>query len=370
MMDFDFSETQNILLNSAKSFLEKEAKDLFREVEKTEEGYSGECWQKMSELGWLGVVFPEEYGGIGGTFQDLVLILEEMGRVLFPGPFISTVVSGLAILEQGSPSQKNELLPKLIEGKLILSPAMINPHPAMAEMKTEEQVRVEDGDYVLSGTRLFVPFGHVADMFIYGVHTEEGKTLFLMDARGTGITRMALDSIGADKPCEVSLESVRAPESSILGKVGKGDVIAGKMAERGALAESAFIVGMLEQVLKISVAYAKEREQFERKIGSFQAIQHQCADMATDIDKVKFLTYEAAWKLSQNLPAKKEISMAKAWASDASRRVSLLGVKIHGGTGVSEEHDMQLYFRRAKASEVTFGDGDFHREIVAQELGL
>jgi len=369
-MDFDFNETQNILLNSAKSFLAKEAKDLFREVEKTDEGYSADIWQKMAELGWLGVVFPEEYGGIEGNFLDLVLILEEMGKVLFPGPFIPTVISGLAILDYGTGPQKDDLLPKLIEGKLLLSPAHIKPNPAIAAMKLEDEVGAEDGNFTLSGTRLFVPFGHVTDMFIYGAEMEKGTTFFLVDAKNSGITPVALDSIGADKPCEVKLEGVKVQESDILGTMGKGDEIVRKIAERGALAESAFMLGMLEQVLKLSVEYAKEREQFERKIGSFQAIQHQCANMATDVEQVKFLTYEAAWKLSQNLPAKKEISMAKAWASDASRRVSLMGVKIHGGTGVSEEHDMQLYFRRAKGCEVAYGDGDFHREIVAQELGL
>jgi alkylation response protein AidB-like acyl-CoA dehydrogenase len=173
-----------------------------------------------------------------------------------------------------------------------------------------------------------------------------------------------------DMPCEVSLDGTEVSKSGVLGEIGKGKEIVSKIMEWGALANSAFITGMLEQVLKMAVEYAKEREQFDRKIGSFQAIQHQCADMATDIDQVKFLTYQAAYKLSEEVPAEKEISMAKAWASDASRRVCLLGVKIFGGTGVSEEHDMQLYFRRAKAAEQAFGDGDFHREIVAQQLGL
>jgi len=369
-MDFGFSESQNILLNSAKRFLEKEAKGLVREVEKMDEGYSVELWQKMAELGWIGVVFPEEYGGIEGTFLDLVLLLEEMGKALVPGPFIPSVISGLSILQYGNELQKNELLPEVIEGKRILSHALIEPDPAIGERKIEEQVSVKNGNYVLSGTRLFVTLAHVADLFIYGADTDKGKTIFLIDARSSGITCTPLDSIAGDKPCEVSLEAVEVPENNILGEIGKGEGIIEKINEWGALAESAFITGMLEQVLKMTVQYAKEREQFERKIGSFQAIQHQCADMATEIDQVKFLTDEAAWKLSENLPSGKEISMAKAWASDASRRVCLLGVKIHGGTGVSEEHDMQLYFRWAKVCEVAFGDGNFHREIVAQELGL
>jgi alkylation response protein AidB-like acyl-CoA dehydrogenase len=173
-----------------------------------------------------------------------------------------------------------------------------------------------------------------------------------------------------DGQCQISLEKVQVPQGNQLGEEGKGGVISARMGEWGALAHSAFILGLLEKVLGFTVEHAKQREQFGRPIGSFQAIQHQCADMATEIDKIRFLAYRAAWKLSQKMPAGKEISMAKARASDASRKVCLLGIKIHGGIGISEEHDLQLYFRKAKAAELAFGDGSFHREIVAREIGL
>ncbi len=367
MVDFSYSETQKIFLDSANRFLEREAKNLFRKVEKTYEGYSPEVWQKMANLGWLGIVFPEEYGGFGGSFLDLVLLVEEMGKHLFPGPFISTVISGLSILRYGNKLQKDKFLPGLIEGKLVISPAVIQPDTSASE----EEVKVKDGCYVISGTRLFVPFAHMAHFFLYGVDiTEDGKALFLIDARSSGITRTPLDSIGGDKPCELILKEVEVSEGSLLGVRGNGQEIIREMNDWGALLESAYILGMLEQVLKMAIGHAKEREQFGRKIGSFQAIQHQLADMKTSIDQLKFLTYEAAWKISQNGKARKEISMAKAWASDSARKVCLLGVKIHGGMGVCEEHDMSLYFRKAKSCEVLYGDGDFHREIVAQELGL
>lgn len=369
-MNFGFSEMQNMLLDSARSFLENETKNLAREMEKTDEGYSRELWRKMAELGWIGVVFPEEVGGIGGSFLDLALLVEEIGKALFPGPLIPTIISGLSILQYGNESQKSEILPKLVEGKFILSSALAEPDPAVAGDRLEEKASMRNGNYILSGTRLFVPFGHVADLLLCEAETDKGKTLFLIDTKSSGITCTLLDTIAGDKLCEVKLEEVEVPRSNILGEKGKGQEIIDKLKKWGALAESAFIVGMLEQVLKMTVGYAKEREQFGRPIGSFQAIQHQCADIATDVDRAKFLTYQAAWKLSEVLPAQKDISMAKAWASDASRRVCLLGVKIQGGTGISEEYDMQLYFRKAKACEMAFGDGDFHREIIAQELGL
>jgi alkylation response protein AidB-like acyl-CoA dehydrogenase len=177
-------------------------------------------------------------------------------------------------------------------------------------------------------------------------------------------------SIGNDKLCEVVLEETQVSQSNILGAPGKGEEILRNVKDWGALAYSAFIAGMLEKVLSMAIKYAKEREQFGKLIGSFQAIQHQCADMATEVDKVKLLTYHAAWKLSNQMPATKEIAMAKARASDASRHVGLYAIKVHGGIGIMEEYDLQLYFRRLKASELAFGDGDFQREIVARELGL
>jgi len=368
-MDFDLSEAQKILLDTARNFFEKEAKDLARKIEKTGE-YPLEFWRKMSELGWLGIVFPEEYGGTNGDFVDLILLLEEMGKALIPGPYISTVISGLAILHFGTEKQKKEILPKLTEGKLILIPALMNPQPKAPRSKNRERMDMKKGVWELSGIKLFVPYAHLANGFLYKSEARKEKTFFLVDAKSEGVRWELLKTIAWDGQCQVFLDRVKVPRANILGGRGKGEGIAQKIEEWGALSQCAFLLGMLEKVLEMALKHAKQREQFERPIGSFQAIQHQCADMITEIDKVKFLTYRAAWKLSEQNSAPQEISMAKARASDASRQVCLLGIKIHGGIGISEEHDLQLYFRRAKAAEISFGDGHFHREIVAEHMGL
>lgn len=369
-MDFDISEPQKILLDSARNFFGKEAKDFARKIEKDEKQFSPEFWQKMAQLGWQGIVFPEEYGGSDGDFVDLLLLLEEMGKALIPGPFISTIVSGLAILHFGSEEQKRKLLPSMIEGKLIVTPALLKPEAQSKERPDVEAVLPKPGLYEMSGTRLFVPYAHVANWFIYQSEWGGRKTFFLIDAKSQGVSCSLLKTIAMDGLCQVSLEKVQVPQGNRLGEEGQGEVISTQIEEWGALAYSAFVLGHLEKVLAFTVEHAKQREQFGKPIGSFQAIQHQCADMVTEMDKIKFLVYRAAWKLSQNMPATKEISMAKARASDASRKVCLLGIKIHGGIGISEEHDLQLYFRKAKAAEIAFGDGSFHREIVARELGL
>ncbi len=371
-MDLGYSESEEMLRRSARDFLEVECpKSLVREMAEDDIGYPPELWQGMAKLGWLGLAFPEEYNGGNGSFVDLVLLLEEMGRALLPGPFIPTVVcGGLPILYYGSETQKKEFLPQVATGKLILTSAFTVPDLSIAASQIEEKVIAKDGAYVLSGTRLFAPYAHIADWLVYNATTTEGSTLFLISAKQPGVKCTVLPSIASDKQCEVTLDNVMVPERNILGQRGQGQEILSKIGEWAAVAYCGFILGSLEQVLEMTVEYAKERVQFGRPIGSFQIIQHQCADMLMDVDTTKFLTYQAAWKLSQQVTATNEVSLAKARASAASKRVGLLGIRIHGGVGIMEVHDMSLYFKRLKAAEIAFGDEDFHREIVATELGL
>ena len=369
-MDLGFSKTETLLVESASGFLIKEAAGIFRETELSEAGYSKSLWRKMAQLGWMGILFPEQYGGMAGNILELTLILEEMGKALVPGPFISTMISGYGLLRYGTEKQKEDILPRLTAGRHIIIPCFIASHPAAGDAEINETVDFKDGQYLLSATRLFVPYAQSADGFFYETQTPAGKTLFLISAKTAGITCRPFETLAADKQCEVVLDRVSASPSNFVGCEGQGAAIKNDIERWGALCESAYILGLLEKVLEMAVNHAKIREQFGRPIGSFQAIQHQCADMVTDIDKLKFLTYQAAWKLSQNISARKEIHMAKARASDASRRVTLLGIKIHGGVGITQEYDLQFYFRRAKAAEAAFGDGDLHREMVAQSLGL
>lgn len=371
-MELGLSEQQEMLQRAARDFLTRECpKKHVRDMEEDELGYSPEVWNKMAELGWMGLILPEEYGGIGSDFLDLTILIEEMGRALLPSPFVHTVAyCSLPILYYGTEEQKREFLPRIAEGSFIMTLAFSEPSGRFDEASIETQATQANNDYVISGTKLFVPDAHVADWLLCVARTDKGITLFLINAKSPGMSCTLLRTLASDKQCEVILDKVKAPAKNILGEVGKGWQIVERIKEWGSVAQCALISGCLQQVLEMSVDYAKQRVQFDAPIGSFQAIQHKCADMATDVDGAKFITYEAAWKLSKNLPATTEISMAKAWASDASRRVCIQGHQIHGGMGITKDHDMQLYFRRAKAMELAFGDGDLHREIVARELGL
>ena len=370
-MEFSFSEGQEILRKTARDFLTDNCTKLFvRKMEEDEKGYSPELWKKMAELGWMGLVIPEKYGGTGGDFLDLVVLLEEVGRALLPGPFVPTVVySSLPILYFGTEEQKREFLPKIASGDIIMTLAFIEPNVRYDEAGIQIQAERNDGDWIISGTKLFVLDAHIADWLICVARASEGVTLFLVNMKSPGISCTLLETMAGDKQCEVSFDKVKVT-GNVLGEVGRGWEIMEKIKEWGALAQCALMSGTVQQVLEMSVAYAKERVQFDRLIGTFQAIQHTCSDLAMEVDGIKFLTYRAAWKLDKGLPATIEIAAAKAWASEGGRSACLRGHQVHGGVGIEKDHDMQLYFRRAKTMELAFGDGDLHKDIVAKELGL
>ncbi|MDP6559796.1 MAG: acyl-CoA dehydrogenase family protein, partial [Candidatus Binatia bacterium] len=339
-MDFGLTEEQEMLRRTARDFLGKECpKTVVRAMEKDEKGYSPEMLRKPAELGWTGLVFPEEYGGSEGSFLDLAIILEEMGRALLPGPFISTVVlGGLPILYAGSDEQKKTFLPRVAEGDLNITLALTEPNARYDAAGVEVKASREGDGYILSGTKLFVPGAHTADYLLWAARTresqsEEGITLFLVDTEDPGLSCVPLPTISSDKLCEVTLQNVKVPLTDILGEVGRGWDVINWVLERAATAESIWMVGGAQQVLEMTTTYAKERIQFDRPIGSFQAIQHKCADMVVEIDGARCIAYLAAWKLSEGLSASLEVSMAKAWVSEAYRNVCFQAHQIHGGIG-------------------------------------
>jgi alkylation response protein AidB-like acyl-CoA dehydrogenase len=283
------------------------------------------------------------------------------------------VLGGLSILDLGNEEQKQEYLPKIIRGEKILTLALTEPgyHNYDASSMTVEAVR-HDGRYIVRGTKLFIPNAHIADYLLCVARTKTRNevTVFLVDGTNTRIECALLRTIAGDKLCEVIFNQVPVSEADILGQLSQGWDTVQKIIQRAALGKCCEMVGSIQRVLEMTVDYAKERKQFGRPIGSFQAIQHYCADMATDVDSARFCTYQAAWMLSEGLPCMKEVAIAKAWIGEASRRIFELAHQIHGAIGATMEHDLHYYTRRAKAAELAFGDTDFYREVVAREMGL
>ena len=377
-MDLSLNEEQQLLQDSARDFLRQECPSTHvRAMETDEIGYSPELWKNIAELGWPGLMFPEQYGGSGYSFIELCVLMEEMGRALLPSPFHSTVLTfGLPILFGGNDIQKQRYLSAVASGQLLGTLALTEPsasyEPAGVSMRADSR----GGSFVLNGTKLFVLNAHTADALLVAVRTsdsggpERGISLLFVPSNAAGVEITPLQTIASDRQCEVEFRNVEVGAEALLGPLHEGWPLIKKTLDHATVAKCAEMVGMAQVAFDMAVDYAKNRVQFGRPIGSFQAIKHKCADMVIDVDGSRFITYRAAWCLAEGLDAAKEIAMAKAWTSDACRRVCAQAHQIHGGIGFTKEYDLQLYFRRAKQGEVFYGDADVHRETVAQEIGL
>lgn len=349
-MDFDLNDEQRDLRDAARRYLEREAPIGYaRAMMDDARGYRDEVWKQMAEQGWLALPLPVEHDGLGMGAIALSILLAEMGRVVAPGPYLSTVLAGMAIADAGSDDQKRALLPRIASGDLI---ATIAAGPGDVE---------QSGDR-LRGERRFVADGSIAETVVVVAHTPSGDAaLYLAEP--------------TDRAPVVTMDQTRKRahlrfEGAPAERLGPSDMSSvHRLLDRAALALAAESLGGAERVTEMAVDYAKARAQFGRPIGSFQAVKHRAADMLVDVESLRSAVYYAAWAAERAQPdASLAISMAKAFAADAYRRVAQSGIQIHGGIGFTWEHDMHLYFKRAKANEVAYGDASFHRERVAQLL--
>jgi len=374
-MDFGFSEEQRLIQDSAKKFLVKECpKEKVREIEKSDKGYDRDIWRKMAELGWMGIVFPEEHGGTGGEFMDLVILMEEMGKNILPSPFLSTMVCSLSIMQYGTEEQKKKFLPDIAEGKAIWTPALTEASSSYKASGIETHASAKGDEYVLEGTKVFVPDASVANHMLVVARTgkeakpEDGITVFIVDAKNPNVEVEVIPTTAHDKPCEIKFDKVKVPKGSILGKANEGWEIVEFMLQRGSVLKSAEVSGASQAALEMTNDYAKKRVQFDRPIGSFQAIQHKLADMLTDIEGLKYLVYDAGWRISAGYPSNLHASIVKVRANEVYERVCIDCVKTHGAMGFTDECDIGLYYRRVKYNQFAFGDSDFHKERIAAEL--
>ncbi len=379
-MNFGFSDEQEQIRATARKFFENEcASAVVRARMEEPAGVTDEFWAKLAEQGWLGLVYPEEYGGAGLGFVDLTVLMEEMGRAVMPGPFFSTVLlGGLTILEAGSAEQKKEWLTRIAAGEAKVALAWIEPNARWDAAGVTATAKATGGDFVLSGTKLFVLDAHIADAIVVVARTTEGKqpeqgvSLFLVPRNAAGLEVKLLPTMDQTrKLCEVALRDVRVPGAGLLGPRDGGWAPLARVVERATVALCAEMCGGAQKVLDMTVDYAKIRVAFGRPIGSYQGVKHRAADMLVDVENARSLTYYAAWAVDENVPeAALAASMAKAYCSDAFRKTAGAGIQLHGGIGFTWEHDLHLYFKRAKSSEFTFGDATYHRERVAQLVNL
>ena len=374
-MDLGLTEDQEMLRSMARDFIEQETPRTFvRDMEEDDRGFTAEMWQKIAQVGWLGLIVPEEHGGTGQSLVDLGILMEEVGHGVMPGPFFNTALVTVGILDAGSDAQKAEYLPRIAAGDLIATTAILEPYSRLDANGINLQATASGDSYTLNGTKMFVENAHAADYLLVAARTggsgEDGVTLLLVDAQSNGVSVDKLKTIATDNQCEVTFNNVSVPVSNVLGEAGNGWSVLRLLLQKGAALRCCQMVGALQEVLDMTVEYVKNRVQFGRPIGSFQAIQHYCANMATDVDGSRFITYQAIWRLGEGLSSDLEVSSAKAWVSDSAQRVAATAHQCHGAIGFTQEHDLQLFTRRLKAWEVSFGDGDYHRERVAQAMNI
>ncbi len=381
-MDYSFSEEQGMLKTMARDFLEKECPESFvREMEEDDEGYSPEVWRKIADLGWLGLIYPEKCGGAAGSIVDLTVLYEEMGRAMFPSPHLSTVVlCGQTILAAGSEEQKADLLPSIVSGDLILALALTEPESSWdGKAWDAEGVAVSataDGDdYIIDGTKLFVHDAHIADYLLcvtrtrQGAVPEDGVTLFLVDAKSPGISYTLLRTTAGDKQSEVVFDKVRVPKKNMVGELNGGWPPLTKAMQVGAVLLCAEMVGAGQRLLELTVDYAKTRIQFDMPIGINQYVQEHCVYLLSEVESSRWVTYQAAWRLSEGLPYDMEVAIAKAWTSDAHDRACWRAHQVFAGVGFTIDAGvLPLYSRRAKGQQLYLGDTAHHLKKVAKQV--
>ena len=372
-MDLDFSEEQQLLRDMVRGMLASYAPiDVVRAMEDDPAGYPPELWKQLAELGLLGILIPEDYGGSGQTLLEAAILYEELGRALAPSPHFPSAVLAASVLQAaGSEGQKRGWLPRIASGDAILTPAWLEPDGGFGPKGVQLAARPDGDGYLLSGVKRHVRFASAASRLLVLARSGPGETdvdLFLVDPRAPGIRLTQQKSLASDTQYRVDLEEVRAAASDRIGRAGSGWATWDAVMHDGIVLLAAWAMGGAERALEITVDYAKERKQFDKPIGAFQAISHYLADAATAVDGGKTLVYEAAWARSVGKPIARLAPMAKLFACQTYRDVTAMCQQVWGGVGFTIEYDIQLYFRRAKQLQIDWWDTRVLEERVAAEV--
>jgi alkylation response protein AidB-like acyl-CoA dehydrogenase len=371
-MNFAFTDEQEELRKTVRAFLDaKSPESAVREQMETEAGYDQAVWRQMGEqMGLQGLSIPEEFGGSGFTFIELGIVLEEMGRALLCAPFFSTVVfAANVLLHSGDDAAKKDFLPGIASGETIATVAFTEPSGRWDEKGIEMEAAASGDGWTLSGTKMFVLDGHTAGLVVVAARTPQGVSLFAVEGDASGLTRTPLSTMDQTRK-QARLEFDSTP-ARLIGTDGDGWNVLSNVLDLVAIGLAAEQVGGAQKVLDMAVEYAKVRVQFGRPIGSFQAIKHKCADMLLEVESAKSAAYYGMWcasELNDELPS--VASLAKAYCSEAYFHAAAENIQIHGGIGFTWEHPAHLYFKRAKSSELLFGDPTYHRELLAQRIGI
>jgi alkylation response protein AidB-like acyl-CoA dehydrogenase len=371
-MNFAFNEEQDELRRMVGRFLEEKSPETeVRRLMATTEGYDPAVWSQMAEqLGLQSLAIPEEYGGAGYSYVELIVIFEEMGAALLCAPYFSTVALGAnALLTSGDEFAMSKFLPGIASGETIATFAYTEDSGRWGLDDIELPATEEGGLWTLTGPKNFVIDGATASLILVAARTPNGVSLFAVEGDAPGLSKESLNTMDQTRK-QARLEFSATP-AVLIGAEGAAGPGIEKTLQLAAVALAAEQVGGAQRCLDSSVEYAKNRIQFGRPIGSFQAIKHKCADMLLEVESAKSAAYYAGWAAAEDndeLPV--VASLAKSYCSDAYFHAASENIQIHGGIGFTWEHSAHLYFKRAKSSELLLGDPAYHRELLAQQLGI
>jgi alkylation response protein AidB-like acyl-CoA dehydrogenase len=372
-MDLDFTEEQQLLRETVRNLCERHVSlAVVRQLEDDPVGFTEDFWKQLGELGLLGILVPEEYGGSGLTMLDAAVVYEEIGRALAPSPHFSSCVLGAGtLLTSGSEEQQRELLPKIASGEIIATPAWLEPQGSYNPKGVQLRAAVQGDEYILSGVKRHVPFANSATHLLVLARTgshDSDIDILLVDPKSPGIEMQQQMALGSDTQYRVEFKDVGVPAVQRLGAPQSGWLTWDTVMHDAAILAAAQAAGGAERALEMTVEYSKDRYQFDKPLAAFQALSHYMADASTTVDGSKTLVYEAAWARSEGRSVRRLAPMAKLFACQTFRDVTAMALQIHGGMGFSVEYDIQLYFRRAKQLQLNWWDSRCLEERIAADV--
>ena len=370
-MDFSFTPDQTLLKNSARAFLDEHCKPAtVRLLWDDPRGESQAMWKEMAQLGWLGLSLPEAHGGSELGMVETALLLEELGRAAYPGPYWPTMLVASAIAEAGTDAQKKRWLGAIAAGDARATITLLDGDLDWSPEAIATRADKTPAGWALTGVKRYVAWSHVADVLLIPARAPEGVTLFLVDPASAGLTSSPVQCMDpGTRWAELKLDKVPVRGEDVLGAPGGATPMLGRLLRRAGAGAAAEMLGAARRCLDMAVSYAKVREQFGQPIGSFQAIRHKCADMLLEVENSHSAVYYAAWALDAGAEdGETAASIAKAYVGDASRKVCGEAIQVHGGIGFTWEFDLHMYFKRAKALEAQYGDADHHRELILSHV--
>ena len=366
-MDLDLTDEQELLRETVRGLCQRHAGlDIVRAMEDDPVGYPEKFWGALAESGILGLTIPEEFGGSGMSMLDAAVVYLELGRALSPSPhFVSVVMSGGALVAAGSDEQKQAWLPRIAGGEAVVTTAWLEPDRGYGEKGVALQATKDGNGYTLTGRKRHVPFAAAAESLLTLARTEEGVSLFLVPRDGAGVTLTQQFSIASDTQYDVDLDGATG---ELVGSAGQGWAVWNEVMYDGIILQAAWAAGGAAYAHEITTQYAKDRKQFDKPLGAFQAIAHYLADGISAVDGAETLVYEAVWARSEGRDVKRLAPMAKLFAGKTYRDVTAVGQQVFGGVGFTLEYDIQLYFRRAKQFQLSWWNDRYLEELIAADV--